>query len=215
MMRLAKIDKSLGKSDRRSMIVYHNEMKRVIAMHELPLHVQQTAWSIIMVVANRRLARGHTMRSITAAAIYRSSLFHGMAMFRNEFMEDGITPKELQGAFKVVDPVIKEKYTIRRVAISKYIYRMGGRANVQHQGTMHAMMLASKVAEKDQSIFIGKSPATIVAGLLYIACKTTRSSIGGKFPTQTIVAHECSVTEVSVRNMAKKIMKTLGISLKD
>jgi transcription initiation factor TFIIB len=115
-----------------------------------------------------------------------------------------ITKKEAARNYRFL---LKElKPNVPRVSPSRYICKIVNKFNL----TGETERIAVKILETaiDHRFTNGRSPGGMAAACIYISCQLT----GERF-TQTRIAKEAQVTEVTIRNRYKELVQNLEFNL--
>jgi transcription initiation factor TFIIB len=149
------------------------------------------------------LTRGRSIAALVAASLYVACRFTK-------------TPKTLKDVVKVSSRSRGEvsrayRLLIRTLKIEMpshdplgYISRFAEKAKISGKVQGVAAKILRKAKRK--RITVGKDPAGVAAAVLYIACK-----LEGKNVTQKDIAQAAGITEVTLRNRKKDIVKKLDL----
>ncbi len=182
-----------------------NELDRLADQLYLPRNVREEAARIYRLAVEKGLVRGRSIESVIAAAIYTACrelriprTLDEIARYTKSNRKDiarcyRLLLKELDIKVQTSDPV----NFVPRIA-----YVLGI--------SPAAMKTAAEILHKAREIGItaGKDPAGLAAAAVYIA-----ALLHGERRTQKEIAHVAGVTEVTVRNRYKELVKLLGIDV--
>ncbi|MBU0930039.1 MAG: transcription initiation factor IIB [Nanoarchaeota archaeon] len=179
------------------------ELKRVSSFLKLPKSVDEEAARIYTMAVQRGLVRGRSMESVVAGALYASCRRNEVPRTLDELSEaSGIEKKEVGRTYRFItrelgirilpsDPV---DYLPRFVSALKL------NANTQSR----AVELLQKATKAE--LTSGRGPTGIAAAALYVA-----ALLNNEKRTQREVADVAGVTEVTIRNRYKELLKELKL----
>ncbi|MBS3155043.1 hypothetical protein J4404_00935, partial [Candidatus Woesearchaeota archaeon] len=180
-----------------------SELKRVSSFLKLPKSVDEEAARIYTMAVQRGLVRGRSMESVVAGALYASCRRNEVPRTLDELSEaSGIEKKEVGRTYRFItrelgirilpsDPV---DYLPRFVSALKL------NANTQSR----AVELLQKATKAE--LTSGRGPTGIAAAALYVA-----ALLNNEKRTQREVADVAGVTEVTIRNRYKELLKELKL----
>ena len=157
-------------------------------------------------VEDKGLARGRTIRGILVACVYLTCRKNGHPRTLKDISAKSNTKRkviaknsrlvmeELGISSSVVDPM-------------KCIVRVANAAQLNERTTRHAFKMMSELLRK-KTLTAGKDPMGLAASILYIATKET-----GETKTQIDMARASGVTEVTIRNRIRALVKDLNLSM--
>jgi transcription initiation factor TFIIB len=156
-------------------------------------------------IENKGLTRGRTIRGILVACIYIACRKSGHPRTLKDVAAKSNTKRkviakncklvmeELGITSSVVDPM-------------NCIVRVANAAQLNERTTRHAFKMMSELLRK-KTLTAGKDPMGLAASILYIATKET-----GETKTQLDMAKASGVTEVTIRNRIRALVKDLNLS---
>jgi transcription initiation factor TFIIB len=156
-------------------------------------------------VEDKGLTRGRTIRGMLVACIYIGCRRSGHPRTLKDISAKSNTKRkviakncrlvmeELGISSSVVDPM-------------KCIVRVANAAQLNERTTRHAFKMMSELLRK-KTLTAGKDPMGLAASILYIASKET-----GETKTQIDMARASGVTEVTIRNRIRALVKDLNLS---
>ena len=198
---------------RRSKISAPNERSLVFAIAEInklgdklhvPKAVLETAALIYHKALENKLIRGRSIITITAACLYIACRKHGIVRSTKEISEFTMATK------KEINRVYRDlfwKLDIVNIIIEKpsiHIKKIGDRLNLL-QPIQELAWQILKIA-KEKRLTNGRGPSGMAAAAVYIACV-----LNDEKRTQGQIAKVAGVTEVTIRNRYKDLMKSLQI----
>ncbi len=182
-----------------------SKIKEIAASLGLPDYVEDEAARIYREAAARGLTRGRSISVMAAAAIFAACRIHNHPCTLEDVakvvdVRDADPKREIGRCFRLLArdlnlkiPVIKPELYVSRIASA-----LGLPEDVQ-AGAMRIIEIAKKYG-----LTAGKDPSGLAAAAVYMAAQKK-----GYKKTQKEVANVAGVTEVTVRNRYKEIMKIL------
>jgi len=171
----------------------------------IPQSVKEKAISIYSSALDKGLLRRSSSVKLTYAALYAACRHMDFPRFISEIAEAGpLSREELQRNYRLlvreglVEPKAQDPLL--------YIPRIAEKLGISMKAQELAIRYLKKAKEKH--ILPGKSPLALAAGALYLACIEC-----GEKKLQRDIAKAACVSEVSIRNSYKYLMKKLDWSL--
>jgi len=189
----------------RNLLQAMNEMERIASKIALPKSIRDTALLIYKKTVEKGLVRGRSIESVVAAALYAACRRHKFPITLDEIAQyTSGGRREVARCYRLI---------LREVGVSvpiadplNYVPRITQALNLKGEVQKRAREIILKA--KAKGITAGKDPAGLAAAAIYIACLELK-----EHRTQKEVAQAAQVTEVTVRNRYKELMKKLGIKL--
>ena len=181
-------------------------ISNIIEALDLPRSIKRTAAVIYRTALEKKLAKGRSINAMVGASIYAACRIHRIPRTLDEIAKAaGVSRKELGRCYRLllrnieglnVPPAMPEDYIVRFAALLDM--------------STEAVAVAKDIIRraKELGITTGKDPTGLAAAALYIA-----GLITGEKRTQRAIAEVATVTEVTVRNRYKELVKKLGIDL--
>jgi len=188
-------------SESRNLHKAMKELQRLSEKLHIPSSVQRMAAVIYRKALNADLIRGRSIVAIVAAALYAACRYTKAPKTLNEVVEASVRDRdEVSRAYRLLIHTFKMKMPIHDPLY--YISKIAEKAGISGE----AQGLAVKILQeaKRKRITSGKDPIGVAAAVLYIACQ-----LKGKNVTQMEIAEAADVTEVTIRNRKKDLMKKL------
>jgi transcription initiation factor TFIIIB Brf1 subunit/transcription initiation factor TFIIB len=199
---MAMANNTIGKSDARSMLTYYNMLQKESNAMIIPPIIKKTAWNIVETISKKKYSRGRSMPDIVNASIYYACKVHGYPAFRYEFYVDG-DKHGFNISYNTVFNVSRGKYQSRPVPFIAYMNRAMNMAGIPFSAYRDAFKIFKTLSGRGYRP-VSKNPLTVIAGIVYVACKDTMMQI-----TQHDISEMFHVTEVSVRARIKEITSIL------
>ncbi|MEK6907571.1 MAG: hypothetical protein AABW45_03515, partial [Nanoarchaeota archaeon] len=179
------------------------ELKRVSSYLKLPASVEEEAARIYTLAVQRGLVRGRSMESVVAGALYAACRRHEVPRTLDELSEaSGIDKKEIGRTYRF----ITRELGIRILPSNPvdYIPRFASALKLNAETQSKAVEILEK-AQKEE-LTSGRGPTGIAAASLYVA-----ALINNEKRTQREVADVAGVTEVTIRNRYKELLRELNL----
>ena len=178
-----------------------SELNRIAGEMSLPQSVKETAAHLYRKAVTNGLIRGRTIQTIVASAIYMACRQCNVIRSLEEVAKAAtITRKEAarnyRYLYKQLQPEVPQ--VNRDALITKFVSKLEV-SGVTEQLTRKIMKQAKK-----QHLTIGRAPEGITAACLYIACRITE-----EHRTQGEIAKTAQITEVTIRNRYKELLKNI------
>ena len=180
------------------------ELKRVSSYLKLPKAVEEESARIYTLAVQRGLVRGRSMESVVAGALYAACRRHEVPRTLDELSEaSGIDKKEIGRTYRFVTREIG----IRILPSNPidYLARFASALKLSAETQSKAVEILEKAQSSE--LTSGRGPTGIAAASLYVA-----ALINNEKRTQREVADIAGVTEVTIRNRYKELIKKLGLA---
>ncbi|MEM0005579.1 MAG: transcription initiation factor IIB [Ignisphaera sp.] len=179
-----------------------NELDRIANQLGMPRVVREEAAIIYRRAVERELVRGRAIESMVAAALYAACRIHGVPRTLDEiskFTKSG--RKEVARCYRLLVRELALKIPI--VDAAEHAQRIAFMLGLSGATVKTAIEIIQKARES--GVTAGRDPAGVAAAAVYIA-----ALLNDERRTQKEVAMAAGVTEVTVRNRYKELMKALG-----
>jgi len=201
--RLRRWQKRIVKSKARNLSFALSELQRLVSFLGLPRSVHEEVAKKYEQAVDRGLVRGRSMESVIAALLYAICREMKTPRTLEEIAEaSGVERREIGRTYR---------YIARELGIrilpsmpKDYIPRFASMLGLSDRTKVKAIRLLNE-ARKIKATR-GKGPTGVAAAALYIA-----AVLGGEKRTQREIADAIGVTEVTIRNRFKEIVKKLDI----
>ena len=171
----------------------------------LPRNTRDTVLEYFRRLSGRRAIRRERVAAIVAALVYLASRLTGIPRPLDKVAKvSGVKKKEISKAYRMIRDEL-------RIAVpvpdpEKFVISFGRELGLSGETISKAIDIIRKAKQKGVSI--GRDPAGIAAAALYIATR-----LSGEKRTQKAVAGVAGVTEVTVRNRYREIIKLLELKV--
>ncbi|MFH1682532.1 MAG: transcription initiation factor IIB, partial [Candidatus Woesearchaeota archaeon] len=201
--RLRKWHYRISTAIERNLKVALAELKRVSSFLKLSKSVEEEAARIYTLAVQKGLVRGRSMESVVAGALYAACRRHEVPRTLDEMGEaSGIEKKEIGRTYRFVTRELGINILPSNPA--DYIPRFASALNLSADTQTRAMEILEQA--RDIELTSGRGPTGIAAAALYVG-----SLIHGEKRTQREVADVAGVTEVTIRNRYKELIKKLKL----
>lgn len=201
--RLRKWHYRISTAIERNLKVALAELRRVGSFLKLPKNVEEEAARIYTLAVQKGLVRGRSMESVVAGALYAACRRHEVPRTLDEMGEaSGIEKKEIGRTYRFVTRELG--VNIKPSNPADYIPRFASALNLNPDTQTKAVEILEMA--RDIELTSGRGPTGIAAAALYVA-----SLIHGEKRTQREVADVAGVTEVTIRNRYKELIKKLKL----
>lgn len=181
-----------------------HELKRVSSFLKLPLSVEREAASIYRQAAQKNLVRGRSIEAVVAGTLYAACRRMGIPRTLEEIGEAaGIEKKEIGRTYRYISRELEVH--IKPSQSADYLPRFATALNLSPKTHSKALELLKKASEVE--LTSGRGPTSLAAAALYVA-----TLLHGEKRTQREVADVAGVTEVTIRNRYKELLKELRLT---
>jgi transcription initiation factor TFIIB len=181
-----------------------SEMERLASQLAIPRDTQETAALIYRKALKKKLVRGRSIIAVVAASLYLACRIHRIPRRLYEVsVESRATRKEIGQSVRLL--LSRLDVDVPVASARNLIPRMSSDLGFKGETVLKATEIIVKAKKK--GVTMGKDPGGIAGAALYIAgiLKEDRR-------TQRDIAKAAHVTEVTIRNRYKDIVRSLGIS---
>ena len=181
-----------------------NELKRLSEKLHIPSSVQEMAAVVYRKALNKGLIRGRCIASMIAGSLYAACRFTKIPRTLNEITEASLRDrKEIARDYRLIVRTLKMKMPIDNP--TDYVTKIAEKAEVSSDVEGLAIKIIRDARSKHATM--GKDPSGLAAAALYIASKIKKEKV-----TQSRLAKAADLTEVTIRNRKKDLMKTLNLN---
>ncbi|HIP57009.1 MAG TPA: transcription initiation factor IIB, partial [Ignisphaera aggregans] len=180
------------------------ELERIAEQLGLPRVVREEAAIIYRKAVEKELVRGRAIESVVAAALYAACRIHRIPRTLDEIAKYTRSGrKEVARCYRLL--VRELGLRIPLVDPADYAHRIATMLGLSGATVRTAIEIIDKA--RRLGITAGKDPAGIAAAAVYIA-----ALLNDERRTQKEVAMAAGVTEVTVRNRYKELVKVLSLN---
>lgn len=181
------------------------ELDRISSQLGIPRSVKETSALMYRKAIDRRLIRGRSIEAMIAATVYAASRIRHVPRTLDEVADQSrVNRKELGRCYRLL---IRElNVSIPPVNPIDYLSRFGAELKLSGACQKKAAEILEKAKEK--GLTAGKDPTGLAAAAIYIA-----GIQEGERRTQREIAETARVTEVTVRNRYKELVRQLEIHI--
>ena len=202
--RLRKWQYRISTAIERNLKVALAELKRVSSFLKLPKQVEEEAARIYRLAVQKGLVRGRSMESVVSGALYAACRRHEVPRTLDEMGEaSGIEKKEIGRTYRFITRELE--ISVRPSNPSDYIPRFASALKLSPETQSKSVEILEMAREIE--LTSGRGPTGIAAAALYVA-----SLIHGEKRTQREVADVAGVTEVTIRNRYKELIRKLNLT---
>jgi transcription initiation factor TFIIB len=205
MMRLRKwnMRARVHSSAERNLSQAMNELTRLADALHIPMSVEENAALLYRKALDEGLIRGRSITSLAAAALYAACRLTQTPRNLKEIVEASTrSRKEISRCYRLLHRELAITMPVDNAV--KYVAKIASQAGLSQKTQNGAMDLLDEA--KKRKADIGKSPAGMAAAALYIV-----SILNGEKIAQKNLAKAAEVTEVTIRNRYKRLVKDLGL----
>jgi len=190
-------------SQSRNLMLAMSELQRLSDILYMPSSVHDMAAIIYRKALNEGLVRGRSIGGIVAGALYAAVRFTKVPRTLKEIAEASQrSQKEIARSYSVIVRNLEMKMPIDDPI--DYITKVAEKAKVSSD----VEGLALKLIREAKKIYAttGKDPSGLAAAILYLSARMLKEKV-----TQARLAKAANVTEVTVRNRKRDLMKSLNL----
>lgn len=204
----------LRKWDRRSKVSDSTERNLANALSSitaicnklnLPSNIVETSSMIYRVALKRSLIRGRTIQSIAVASVYMACRQCEVVRSLEDIASvSNISKKEAARNYRFLIKELKPKVPL--ALPSSHISKIVNKLDLNGDTEFLAINVLNRASE--MKLTIGRSPSGLAAACIYISAHLT-----GDRRTQSEIAKEAQVTEVTIRNRYKELAQNLHFTV--
>jgi transcription initiation factor TFIIB len=169
----------------------------------IPNNVVENAAYIYRKAVNAKLTRGRTMNSLIAASLYAACRENNIPRTLDDIAEAGNVERRILS--RDLRTIIKKfNLNLNQYDTASFIVKISNNMNLGEKTKRDAFDILKRC--EDEKITAGKHPVAQAAASLYIAC-----IVNGEKISQKKFSNESGVSDVTIRNRANLIKKTLNL----
>ena len=198
-------------SAERNLMMGLRDISRMASVLGLPNSVKETAAVVHRRAVQKKLIIGRSTFGIATASVYAACRMCGVPRTIEEVanvsqLDDsaGTSRREVARSYRVLSR--KLQLGLGTPTPYDFLERLSSDLDIDQKVRSRSLDIIKRATEKN--ISVGKSPVSITAAAIYIACRET-----GVKCRQRDIAAAAGITEVTVRNRYKELVKKLTIEL--
>jgi transcription initiation factor TFIIB len=182
-----------------------SELNRIADDLKLPRSTRETAAHLYRKAVTRGLIRGRTIQSVVASAVYMACRQCNVIRSLEDVAKAAtITRKEAARNYRHLYQQLRPD--VPRVNMDQLITKYVSALKVS--GVTEQLCRKIMVQAKEKRLTMGRAPEGITAAALYIACRLSE-----EHRTQGELSKTAQITEVTIRNRYKELVKELDIEV--
>ena len=190
-------------SQSRNLMLAMSELQRLSEILYMPSSVHDMAAIIYRKALNEGLVRGRSIGGIVAGALYAAVRFTKVPRTLKEIAEASQrSQKEIARSYSVIVRNLEMRMPIDDP--TDYITKVAAKAKVSSDVEGLALNLIGEAKKKYATT--GKDPSGLAAAILYLSARMLKEKV-----TQARLAKAANVTEVTVRNRKRDLIKSLNL----
>jgi len=190
-------------SQSRNLMLAMSELQRLSDILHMPSSVHDMAAIIYRKTLNEGLVRGRSIEGMVAGALYAAVRFTKVPRTLKEITEASQrSGKEIARSYSVIIRNLDMRMPIDDPI--DYITKVAENAKVSNEVEGLAINLLREAKKKYATT--GKDPSGLAAAILYLSARMLKEKV-----TQARLAKAANVTEVTVRNRKRDLMKSLNL----
>lgn len=182
-----------------------SELNRISDDLKLPQNTRETAAHIYRKAVTQGLIRGRTIQSVVASAVYMACRQCNVIRSLEDVAKAAtITRKEAARNYRYLYQQLRPEVprVNRDQLITKYV------SALKVSGVTEQLCRKIMVQAKEKRLTMGRAPEGITAAALYIACRLSE-----EHRTQGDLSKTAQITEVTIRNRYKELVKELDFEV--
>jgi transcription initiation factor TFIIB len=204
-MRKWHIRSRLHSSEHKNLSIAMSEMERLSSQLGVPRDVRETAALIYRKALAKKLVRGRSIESVVAASIYLACRIHRIPRRLDEIVtETSVDRKKLGQSVRLI--ASRTNVSVPLPSAKDLIPRLSSDLVLEGRTAKKATEIINEARER--YVTMGKDPGGIAGAALYIA-----GILEDDRRTQREIAQVSRVTEVTIRNRYKELVRVLEISI--
>lgn len=182
-----------------------SELDRISSQLALPRNVKETAAIIYRKAIENKLVRGRSIEAMVAATVYSAARVRRVPRTLDEIAnESRVSKKELGRCYRLL--IRKLNINIPLASPVDYLVRFGTELGLSGITQRNAADIIRNA--KENGLTAGKDPTGLAAAAIYIS-----GILKSERRTQRSIAEIAHVTEVTVRNRYKELVRELKIEI--
>jgi transcription initiation factor TFIIB len=191
-------------SHNRNLMQAMNELQIISEKLHVSSAVKELAAVIYRKALDENLTRGRSIAAIIAAAMYVACRFTKTPKTLKDIVKvSGRDKGEVSRGYRLIVDTLKIEMPSHDPL--GYVSRIAEKTNIPGKTQGVAVKILRKAKRK--RVTMGKDPVGVASAVLYIACQ-----LQGEHVTQKEIAEAAGITEVTLRNRKKELVKKLELS---
>lgn len=206
LLRMAKWHRRVVRSSKqRNLNTAMNILARYCDKLHIPRGIKEQAAILYRKTLKRDLVKGRSIRTLTAACLYMACRMTRTQRGLRDISDIcDLDSKEIAKNYRLIYRELG--LSIPRPKPQNRVPKIAARANIDQRIQMRAVEIL-RTAER-LKVTAGKDPTGLAAAALYIACKQSDEHC-----TQKEIAHAAGITEVTIRNRYKGLVRNLDLNV--
>ncbi|MHA1718932.1 MAG: transcription initiation factor IIB [Promethearchaeota archaeon] len=182
-----------------------SELDRLASQLGIQKNLKEASALIYRKTVNKNLIRGRSIEAMIAASIYAACRLAQVPRTLDEFAKNSrIDKRDLGRSYRLILRQLNLKIT--SLSPNRFVSRFANDLKVSQKSQVKAMKIL-KVAQRI-GITSGKDPCGLAAASIYVAVLSN-----GEKKTQKEIARVANITEVTVRNRYKELVRQLNLKI--
>jgi transcription initiation factor TFIIB len=187
----------------RNMSQAFNVMSHISEELQLPSNVVETGALLYRQALKEEATKGRRIETVALACLYMACRICGISRGLKSFADaGGVSLKDLSRNYRFLHQLLDKD--VPQIDSEKIVSKLTSQLDLSlavEKVTLDILKAASK-----KKTTMGKTPSGVAASCIYIACRVLGAPV-----TQQQIAVKANVTEVTVRNVYKKLSKSILI----
>jgi len=193
----------LRDSQDRNLVQALNELDRLGSQLGVPRGVKETSAVIYRKALEKNISRGRSIEALAGASLYAALRIRRVPRSLNEIARcSSISKKDLGKCYRVL--LKSWDLKIPPASPIDFMVRYGTELHLSGKCQRRAAEILTKA--KNEGITSGKDPKGLAGSAIYLA-----GILEGEHRTQRVVAETAHVTEVTIRNRYKELVRELNL----
>jgi transcription initiation factor TFIIB len=184
-------------------IILTKEITRGIEKLNLPYSTLKGALDIAEELLGKKIGKKFSPKVFAAAILYTACLEDSHPILMKEICKAiGLNKKEQRKSMEVYSMIAQKIRKVLKPSMNKYIERLIDSLGLNDNVKTKALQIIEDA--KQRGLTSGRNPISIAAAAIYIAAKKLKISI-----TQKEIASKAHITEVTLRNRYKELLRII------
>jgi len=198
-------------SEERRLYTSFEILDRISSQYNIPKEVIETCAILYRKVTKNSLIKGKSIKGTLGVTLYFAYKIHDFPITIKEITDMlKIDKKEISKCYSLVLEIIKnEKDLISKIKSNNpkiYIEKIAKALNLDYKIETLAIKILD--AAMKTGVASGKSPKSLASAAVYLACIMTNNK-----KTQKEIANYTQISEVTLRNRCKELIKRLDVEI--